>query len=520
MKKKYAVFSVSNKENLDKLAMQVIEYGYEILSTGGTLNYLKSKNIKVKKIENYIKFPEILDGRVKTLHPKIHGGLLGDVKNQDHLKEMKTHKIYPIGMVVINLYQFKETISNHEHTLVDAIENIDIGGPSMLRSAAKNFKNVVVLTNPDDYQSIIDEMIENRGKISLLTRKNLAAKVFSLTAEYDKNIANYFENIKVEKNKLIKPENLKFPETIELNYGENPHQSATIIKNNTNLDSLSIIYGEQLQGKKISFNNVNDGDSAIKLLNELDLHYKNCCVAIKHMNSCGVGVDLDSPYNSWRKCYEGDQISIFGGVIACNFEINEKISQEMNQIFLEIIIAPSFTKEALEIFSSKKNLRLIKFSVKDKKNEPLSQRTINGGMIIHSNPKYINNTDEWILKSKNKDVEKYIDDLKLSYIIVKYLKSNAICIVQDGKLLGIGVGQTNRVLSVKLAINQNRYAIKNAVLASDAFFPMVDSIEEIAKVPIKAIVQPGGSINDSDVIETVDKNRLIMYFTNERFFIH
>lgn len=511
---RYALISVSRKDGIIEFAKFLNQQGITIISTGGTFNLLKKEGLDIIQVKDLTQYEEILDGRVKTLHPSIHGGLLADLDVEEHVKTINKKNIHPIEFVVINLYPFEDAIANPNCKYEHAVENIDIGGPSMLRSGAKNHKHVTVIFDPNDYEIIKKEMITH-GKTILQTRQYLANKVFAYTSYYDAKIAQYFSKI----NKISYLDNFAIPmkKVQSLRYGENPHQNAAIYQDNA-FNLFSILKAEQIHGKELSYNNINDANASINIVK--DFVNEKCYTALKHTNPCGVGVDKDE-YKAWRKCYEGDKVSIFGGIIATNTIVNAKIANELNSIFLEIIIAQGFTDEAKEILKTKKNLRLLILDFDSYCDQPFTFKSINGGVLYQESdlPNWEEDFKNWqcVTEKTNPNA---LHDLQFAWKICKHLKSNAICVAQDGQLLGIGVGQTNRVQAVKLALESNKDLLKNAVLASDAFFPMPDSIELISQYPITAIVQTGGSIKDKDVIEKTNQLNLVMYLTGKRHFLH
>ncbi|MGH1411318.1 MAG: bifunctional phosphoribosylaminoimidazolecarboxamide formyltransferase/IMP cyclohydrolase [Mycoplasma sp.] len=511
---RYALISVSKKDGVVEFAKFLNAYGIRIISTGGTFNLLKKEGLDVIQVKDLTHSEEILDGRVKTLHPIIHGGLLADLDVEEHVKTIVKNNISPIEFVVINLYPFEDVITNQNCKYEDAVENIDIGGPSMLRSGAKNHKHVTVIFDPNDYEIVKKEIIEY-GKTTISTRKYLANKVFAYTSYYDAKIAQYFSRI----NNISYLDNFAIPmrKVQSLRYGENPHQDAAVYEDNA-FNLFTILKAKQIHGKELSYNNINDANAAINIVR--DFSSKKCYTALKHTNPCGVGID-DDEYKAWRKCYEGDKISIFGGIIATNTIVTPKIANELNTIFLEIIIAQGFTKEAEEILKTKKNLRLLILDFEIKCDQPFTFKSINGGVLYQDSdfPDWKDDFKNWHCVTKRENASA-LNDLHFAWKICKHLKSNAICVAQNGQLLGIGVGQTNRVQAVKLALESNKEILKNAVLASDAFFPMPDSIELISQYPIVAIAQTGGSIKDKDVIEKCNQLDLVMYLTGKRHFLH
>lgn len=515
-----ALISVSDKTGIVDFAKQLEKLNIEIISTGGTYNLLKENGIKVINVSDVTGFPECLDGRVKTLHPNIHAGILAIRDNKQHMEQIEKLNISTIDIVVVNLYPFKETILKENVSLEEAIENIDIGGPTMLRSAAKNYQDVSVITSSDDYNKVLEEL-KNNGKVSKETNFYLSAKVFIHTAHYDTLIANYMK----EKANLPKYDNtitMTFEKVQSMRYGENPHQMACFYKEIGNNKGMLTNF-KQLHGKEMSFNNVNDTNGALELLKEFE---EPTIVACKHSNPCGVG-SAENIYDAYIKAYNADPTSIFGGIVVSNREIDEKIAVEMNKIFLEVILAPSFTKEALDILTKKANIRLLTLDNIDKK-QPKSAfdiKKVSGGILVQD----INNEllDENNLKvvTKRKPTDKEMEDLIFTWKIVKYAKSNGIALGKNKQSIGIGNGQVNRIWATKQAIEHgqemiNEYAVKDSVLASDAFFPFDDCVREAIKNGVTAIIQPGGSIRDEDSIKLCDEHNIAMVFTNIRHFRH
>lgn len=508
--KKRALISVSNKEHIAQFAQGLVDLDYEIISTGGTLSVLLEAGIPVTAVEDVTGFPEILDGRVKTLHPIIHGGLLAQADNSSHQTDLTNNNIERIHIVVVNLYPFKETLAQqavHE----EIIENIDIGGPTMLRAAAKNYENVLPVVDPIDYDSILSALQTN--DIDLDMRKQLAAKVFRHTAQYDVLIANYFTNIT----------NDDFPETYSvtyekvqtLRYGENPHQEAAFYKEPL-APSMSLAHAKQLHGKALSYNNIQDAEAALEIVAEYE---EPAVVAVKHMNPCGIGVGGDI-YQAYMKAYEADPKSIFGGIVACNQEIDLQTAEQLSQIFLEIVIAPSFTEEALEKLQEKENVRLLTLPMDDEQTTYHQLTSIQGGVLIQTNDDGKINESQLVYPTKRKPTEQELDDLLFGWKAVKHVKSNAIVLAKNKQTIGVGAGQMNRVGAADIAIKQAGTKAQGAVLASDAFFPMPDTVEAAAKAGITAIIQPGGSIRDQESIETCNEHNIAMVFTNTRHFKH
>ena len=519
MQIKRALISVSDKTGVVDFARSLTEMGVEIISTGGTHKTLEDNGIPVIGISDVTGFPECLDGRVKTLHPAVHGGILAMRGNPRHKAQLEELNIETIDIVVINLYPFKDTIMRPDVRLEEAIENIDIGGPTMLRSAAKNHLDVIVICDPKDYDSVL-EGLKTRDGVNYNARYRLALKVFEHTASYDAMIADYLRTVE----RIDLPDNPTFTyEKIQdLRYGENPHQSASYYRE-VKAWKGALVNAVQLHGKELSFNNINDTNGALACLREFD---EPTIVAVKHSNPCGVG-SADNIYDAYMKAYEADPISIFGGIIASNKEIDKATAEEMSKIFVEIIIAPSFSDEAFEILAAKKNIRLMKLeSIEEKIPErSLDIKKVDGGILIQDIDSEVFNEYDFKFVTNKKPTDKELEDMKFGMRVVKHVKSNAIVIVSDGKTLGVGPGQTNRIGSAKIAIegpdpDDKTRDLTGAVMASDAFFPFEDCVTVAAEAGITAIVQPGGSVNDEDSIKKCDELGIAMVFTGIRHFKH
>ena len=510
--KKRALISVSDKTGVIEFAKQLVELGFEIISTGGTKKAIHEAGIPVIGVSDVTGFPEILDGRVKTLNPLIHGGLLAKFDDPSHKAQMDEHSIDPIQIVCVNLYPFQQTIEKPDVTVEDAIENIDIGGPTMLRSAAKNHQYVAVVVDPTDYETVISDLKEV-NEVKFETRRALAAKVFRHTAAYDSIIANYMtELVGIET-----PEKLTVTYELKqsLRYGENPHQKASFYRKPLG-SKFSIANATQLHGKELSYNNINDADAALQIVKEFT---EPAAVAVKHMNPCGVGTGKDI-LAAYEKAFEADPVSIFGGIIALNREVDQSTAEKLHEIFLEIIIAPSFTKEAIDILTSKKNIRLltIPFGGNEKPESKLT--SIEGGLLLQDRDEYSLEQATISYPTDRKPTDEEWEALKLGWKVVKHVKSNAIVVSDAQMTLGIGAGQMNRVGSAKIALEQAGEKAKGAALASDAFFPMDDTVEAAAKAGITAIIQPGGSIKDEDSIKKANEYGIAMVFTGVRHFKH
>lgn len=507
-----ALISVSDKTGVIDFAKGLRAAGIEIISTGGTKTALEEAGIETISIDEVTGFPEMMDGRVKTLHPKIHGGLLGRRDSESHMEAMEKEAIQPIDIVCVNLYPFKETILKPETTEADAIENIDIGGPSMLRSAAKNHAFVTAIVDPVDYAIVLAE-IQQEGHTSLETRRKLAAKVFRHTAAYDALIGQYLTEAVGEKD----PENLTLTYTRkqDLRYGENSHQEAAFYQAALPT-SYSIASAEQLHGKELSFNNIRDADAALRIMREFT---EPTVVALKHMNPCGIGSG-ETIFSAWEAAYAADPVSIFGGIIVLNREVDLVSAQAMTQLFLEIIIAPSYSEEALAVLKTKKNLRLLQVNFSNVEGNANEMVSVLGGLLVQQDDRAMEEPESWTVVTDRQPTKEEQAAMAFAWKAVKHVKSNAIVVANQQQTLGIGAGQMNRVGSVKLAIEQAGAKAETAALASDAYFPMDDSVEYAAKHGIKAIIQPGGSIKDQASIDMANKYGIAMVFTGVRHFRH
>lgn len=507
-----ALISVFDKENIVGFAKQLIELDWEIISTGGTSKILKEAGINVLEVEEITNFPEMLDGRVKTLNPFIHGGLLYRRDKVEHVNKVKEMNIHPIDMVVNNLYPFEEAIKKTGVTHDEIIENIDIGGPSMIRAAAKNYQDVIVIVDPNDYWVVLDELRESKD-VSYKTKKYLAGKVFNYTAYYDALIAKYFNDI----NDIKYPDMLTLPykHSQELRYGENPHQSAAFYKEVENVTG-TLAAAKQLHGKELSFNNINDANGALKILKEFT---EPTVVAVKHTNPCGVGSGEDITV-AYDRAYECDPESIFGGVLALNREVDKEVAERINKIFVEIVMAPSFSEEAIEILTRKKNIRLLMIEeiLVNNYTEFDSKKILGGLLVQDRDVMLLSDTLEYVTERKPTEVE--MEDLLFAWKTAKNMSSNGVVISKNNATIGIGLGEVNRFWAVEEAIERSKDKIKGSVLASDGFFPFSDSIDALGEAGVTAIIQPGGSIKDKDVIEAANKNNIAMVFTGIRHFKH
>ena len=513
-----ALISVFDKTGIVEFAKELEKYGVEIISTGGTYKKLKENGVNAIEISDLTGFPECLDGRVKTLHPSVHAGILAMRSNENHIKQLKDLHIDTIDFVVVNLYPFKQTILKDNVTCEEAVENIDIGGPTMLRSAAKNYQDVTVITDPADYEKVLKELKENR-QVSKYTKFYLMQKVFEHTANYDAMICNY---IKEQRNDESFPNELTltYEKVQEMRYGENPHQKGALYKEVGKCEG-SLTVAKQLNGKELSFNNINDTNGALELLKEFD---EPTVVACKHGNPCGVG-SADDIYTAWEKAFTADKTSIFGGIVVANREITLEVAKEMKEVFLEVIVAPSYEKEALELLQTKKNLRVLLLPNIEKKQKENAYdiKKINGGIIVQTIDSKL--LDQYEVVTDREPTDKELEDMMFTWKIVKYVKSNGIALGKDKRSIGIGPGQVNRIWATKQSVEHAEELIetgitKGAVLASDAFFPFADCVEEAHKAGITAIIQPGGSIRDQESIDKCNEYGISMIFTRMRHFRH
>ena len=515
IKIKKALISVSNKSNVLELAKSLSSFDIEILSTGGTAKLLKKNKIKVTDVSDYTKFPEMLDGRVKTLHPKIHGGILGRRDIPEHNETMKNHQIDPIDLVVVNLYPFEETIRQKGCSLELAIENIDIGGPAMIRSAAKNYQHVAILTNPNDYKSFTDEIEQNQGSISLDFSFSLAKKAFERTAAYDLAINNYLTSD--DQNQFPVQLTKTINKVMDLRYGENPHQEAAFYKDsNEDIGSLSSF--DQIQGKELSFNNLNDSDTAWECVKKFS---QPSCVIVKHANPCGVA-SSKSLKEAYEAAFKTDPTSAFGGIIAFNKSLDEETASLIINQFAEVIIAVDFSEGAIKVFKNKPNVRLLKIEIENNNTE-FDFKKIGGGWLIQTPDIHNLDINNCSIVTNLKPSKDQLEDMKFAWVVSQYVKSNAIVFCKNKQTLGIGAGQMSRVDSTKIASLKAENAnvdLTQSVVASDAFFPFRDGIDVIASHGAKCIIQPGGSIKDEEVIDAANEHGIVMLFTNVRHFKH
>ncbi len=537
-----ALISVSDKTGIAEFAKSLAKFGVKIISTGGTAKTLRDAGLEVTEVSEITEFPEMMDGRVKTLHPKIHGALLALRDNEEHLAQMKTHNIEPIDLVVVNLYPFEQTVASEDVSLSEAVEQIDIGGPAMIRSASKNWRDVAVVTDAKLYEYILDELKKNGGALSLETRQRLATLAYTRTASYDLSISSYLaKQLSGEDLDFLEPfnplSNLMFIETdadetpndsqleefvsielakvSDLRYGENPHQQAALYE--TGMRG-GIARAKQLHGKEMSFNNYVDAEAAWNLVCEFD---ELACAIIKHTNPSGVGIG-ESVEIAYRRALATDPISAFGGIVAFNQTVDAKVAESVNVIFTEVVLAPEFDAEALEIFKKKKNLRVLRVEKNEARNS-LEYKQISGGFLVQNRDDLIITAKDLKVVSLKQPTDAEIRTLLFAWKVCKHVKSNAIVFANETQTVGVGAGQMNRVDSVRIAAmraEKSKLKLKNTVLASDAFFPFRDNVDEAAKFGISAIVQPGGSVKDEEVIQAANENGLAMVFTGARHFKH
>ncbi len=512
--------SVSDKTGLVPFVKGLQAAGWEVIATGGTQRLLEDEGVKTIGISEVTGFPEICDGRVKTLHPKVHGALLARRDEPSHMQALAENGIETIDMVCVNLYPFRETIAKEGVTMAEAIEKIDIGGPSMLRSAAKNWNDVTVVCDPTDYDTILSE-VRATGNTTKETRLRLSAKAYTHTAEYDCCIATYMRQQAGLNEKLF----LEFDLKQGLRYGENPHQHAKFYAA-TEAVPFSLASAKQLNGKELSYNNIQDANAALNIVREFgDVPF---CVGLKHMNPCGAAIGKDV-VDAWTKAYEADKVSIFGGIVATNCEVTREAAELMKPIFLEIIMAPKFSEGALEVLCTKKNLRLLEVDMSADTASHMQYVSVNGGLLAQELDTTTKTITADMCVTKVQPTEEQLTDLQFAWRIVKHVKSNAIVVVKDGKTLGVGAGQMNRVGSAGIALKQAEEALaaegkdirkEGLVMGSDGFFPFGDSVESAAQYGIAAIVQPGGSVRDEESVEAANRHGITMLFTGMRHFKH
>jgi len=502
-----ALISVFDKTSLDSLAKEFVSRGIEIMSTGGSAKFLRDKNVKVTDVSDYTNFPEIMDGRVKTINPLVEGGILG--LRDKHEKDAKDNNIKWIDIVICNLYPFSETISKNDCDQALALENVDIGGPTMIRSAAKNVGWVTVIVDPTDYDYLLENM-NDKNEIDFDSRSFLSAKAFGHTAKYDTTIHNY-----LKPERLSNDFTLTFSKHSEMRYGENPHQAAaayTIPGDRSN----NILNAKIHQGKKLSYNNIMDADAALSCLKEFN---STACVIVKHANPCGVALGANM-LNVYKRAFNADSLSAFGGIIAINQPCDDILAKEISEVFVEIVLAPAFTKKSLEIFSKKKNLRVLEVGNIQSREQLLEVRNVVGGIIVQETDISNLSKDNLQVVTENNPSNSDIKTMLFGWKVLKHVKSNGILIVKDNTTVGVGAGQVSRVDSVDIAMKKSGESIKDSILCSDAFFPFRDSIDKIAGSGIKAVLQPGGSVRDDEVISACNEHGIAMVFTGQRCFKH
>ena len=509
-----ALISVSDKTGIVNFAKKLQELNWEIIATGGTMKLLQDEGVNVINISDITGFPEICDGRVKTLHPNVHGGLLARRNDKNHLQALKENNIEFIDLVCVNLYPFRETIAKPDVSLYDAIENIDIGGPSMLRSAAKNYADVTVVCDPNDYDSVL-ESLQTNGNTTPDMRLQLSAKAFQHTAGYDACIAAYLQttvgaycNTPLRENyDLVQP----------LRYGENPHQSAKFYKQDTAVP-YSLAFAKQLHGKELSYNNIQDANAALNIVMEFDEPF---CVGLKHANPCGAAIGTDA-FDAWEKTYNADKVSIFGGIVAFNREVDKKTAESLKPVFLEIVIAPAFSDEALNVLTTKKNLRLLEVDMSKKLEKPQQIVSVNGGVLVQDLDTNTLEVTAEMTATTQKPTVAQLSDMNFGWRIVKHVKSNAIVVVKNGCTIGVGAGQMNRIGSAEIALKQakEKGITTGLVLASDGFFPFDDTVTLAVEYGVEAIVQPGGSVQDEASVAKANALGVVMLVTGMRHFKH
>ncbi len=516
MSLKRALISVSDKEGIVDFSKELTKLGIEIISTGGTAKTLEKSNIPIIKISKVTNFPEMLDGRVKTLHPKVHGGILAKRENKEHMSTLKKHDIKTIDLLVCNLYPFEKTIKKENVGIDEVIENIDIGGPTLIRSAAKNYKDVIVVTNKNQYKKVVKKL-KNKGNLSISERENLAIEAYSHTAQYDTIISNYLKNRWTD-DILPEIQSITMRKKQDMRYGENPHLKGAFYKTIPETNEPCITNALKLQGKELSYNNILDGNCAIEAIKEFK---EPTCVIIKHATPCGVA-SAKTLIEAWKNAFSTDTYSPFGGIISFNRKVEEKVAKELSNLFLEVIIAPDFSDKALNIFFKKKNLRLLKLKNLDKKIERKGMRfrSVVGGFLSQERDSYLTPKKDWKIVTKKKPTKEQIRSMEFAVKVVKHVKSNSVVFVKGTETVGIGGGQTARVDAAWIATHKGKENIKGSTLASDAFFPFRDAVDLAADAGVKAIIQPGGSIRDEEVINAADEHGIAMVFSGQRYFRH
>ncbi len=514
-----AIISVYDKSGVVDFALGLKELGVEIISTGGTAAHLSENGIEITSISSVTGFPEILDGRVKTLHPLIYGGLLSVRENEAHMQEVAAHNIGLIDLVVVNLYPFEQAVSQPEVTLENALENIDIGGPCMVRAAAKNYVHVAVVTSPGKYQQVLEEMQASGGVVSLQTRKELAVAAFARTSQYDGCIAAYLTQSSSSEVSFSNQLDLSFTKVQELRYGENPHQKAAVYAA-AGAKATGLLKARQIHGKELSYNNLIDADAALGIVQEFD---EPCVAIIKHTNPCGVAID-DSLARAYDNARATDPVSAFGGIVGLNRPVDAELAKTMSDVFLEVIIAPEFSKAAQSILAAKKNIRLLELpEICNKRSREFELKRVQGGILVQDQDfQNIRDINFRVVSKRQPSADEWTA-LKFAWRVCKWVKSNAIVYAKKDRTIGIGAGQMSRVDSSDLAVEKATRAsldVTGAVVASDAFFPFRDGVDVAAEAGASALIQPGGSIRDNDVIEAVDQHNMAMIFTGVRHFRH
>ena len=516
MKVKRALISVSDKAGVADFAKELSNLGVEILSTGGTARVLREAGIKIKDVSEVTGFPEMLDGRVKTLHPIIHAGILARRNIKEHVETLKKHNIGTIDLLCINLYPFEATIKKKDVGIEEVVENIDIGGPTLIRSAAKNYKDVMIVTKSEQYESVLKSLKE-KGDLNVGDREKLAVDAFTHTGVYDSIISNYLREKWTDE---VSPEEQSFGmrKIQDMRYGENPHLKAGFYKALPELTEPCIPNAIKLQGKELSYNNILDADCAIEAIKEFS---DPTCVIIKHATPCGIA-SANNLVKAWKDAYATDTQSPFGGIVSFNRTVDEAVAEELSKLFLEVIIAPSFSKEAQDIFSKKKNLRLLELKGIDevKERKGMIIRSVVGGYLNQSRDAWLSDKKDWEIVTKLKPSEKDLKTMEFAVKCVKHIKSNSVVFVKDAHTVGIGGGQTARVDAVWIATNKGKDNIKGSTMASDAFFPFRDAVDVAAKAGVKSIIQPGGSIRDEEVVQAADEHGITMVFSGQRYFRH
>ncbi|MEZ4705077.1 MAG: bifunctional phosphoribosylaminoimidazolecarboxamide formyltransferase/IMP cyclohydrolase [Bdellovibrionota bacterium] len=513
-----ALISVSDKNHIDQLAKVLAEHDVEIFSSGGTFEFLKSKGFSVTEISTYTGFPEIMDGRVKTLHPKIHGGILSKHDHPQHIEQMKAHDIVPFDVVVVNLYPFEKTVAQHGVTQDQAIEKIDVGGPTMIRAAAKNFHHVTVLTNDRQYEEFAEQMDQNQGSVSLEFRRQCSVEAFARTRDYDEAICNYFMQSTHQETLLDQHFSLTYQKHQAMRYGENPHQQASFYLPQGETSSL---FDKVLQGKELSYNNLLDAHGALELM--MEFQEETAVGIFKHSNPCGLGLSQDSLAQAYERALACDPISAFGGIVALTQKADAKTAQAIVETFTEIVIAPAFEQDALDVFAKKKNLRVLEipFDQIKKKWASHTLRTLGDGLLVQQRDQWMIDVRKAKVVTTIKPTQDQWKAMELAWKVVKHVKSNAIVLADQHQTLGIGAGQMSRVDSTIIAVQKHVCKTTHHVaVASDAFFPFRDSIDQMSTHGIKCVIQPGGSIRDQEVIDAANEHGMCMLFTSYRHFKH